>query len=129
MTEATRDRVDVDELKEPPPPGMPLREQQVVALGTEYGECPIGIVEHVDDQFVTLTLHDWFIGAFRGETRAYRLSDVVQIRWADWHRTTPEMEGRDVLVGVKFAFDMKALAASQTRWKSEHAPAEAPSGL
>lgn len=53
-----------------------------VAIGMRNGKCPVGYVDHIDDQWITLILKSWLTGYYNHERRTYRLDDVEQICYA-----------------------------------------------
>lgn len=86
--------------------GMPLRERQAVALGMRDGECHVGIIDHVAGAFVTITHYHWMLDMFVGDTRAYLVSEIESIVWADSFR-----EAREEI------YEMEPLARFQTKWE------------
>lgn len=73
------------------------------------GECPVGIVEEADSEWIRLTHFDWLVGLFCGSTIALRVSDVRKIKWTEhW-----------VDEGKVKVYDMDPLGSFQTRWGNE----------
>lgn len=103
----------VTQASEAPVPsyGTPLRRGQVVALGLDGGDCPVGLVEGADEEWVSITLISWIIGMFDGNTIAVRIADVRRMLWADWGT---QRNGRP-------EFDVEPLGRFQTAWKEQHA--------
>lgn len=100
-----------------PTMGLPLREGQAVAL--RLSTCPsppVGLITAIDDDFVQLDLYSWLTCAFGGPRRVYRISDVIEIEWADSFTATGgwEPDGCRYEKGIT-VFEMEALAAFQTR--------------
>lgn len=93
--------------------GMPLRRGQCVALGLRTGECPVGLVESADEEWVSITHFNWMIELFVGKTLAFRIADVERVLWADW-RSGMSMHGHNDVV-----FEMDPLAEFQTKWKTK----------
>lgn len=95
----------------------------VYALGLDDGECPVGLVESLDDSGVTLTLYSWMVGLFdlsdtwvpyctiKRWVRADKMSKDAAM--ADgWHE-------RIAQIGV---FAMDPLADFQMKWTGYVAP-------
>lgn len=64
-----------------------VRIGECVALGLFTGECPIGMVEAVDERFIRLVLKDQMSGYYGGPSRAFRVVDVDTIYYA-WVKET-----------------------------------------
>lgn len=91
-----------------PATGMPLRVGQVVALGLDRERCPVGFVDAVDDEFVTLLLSDWVTGRFSAGEQAVRLNDIQEIHWAHG-----ELDEQLDMIN----YDMEPLAKFQDNWQ------------
>jgi len=82
-----------------------LFDGQVVAVRMTNGECPIGVVIAMNDDYFTLHLFSWFTEMFSGDAMdvAYGLVDSV--------RTTTYTQEGDRRV-----YQMDRLGAWQTEW-------------
>lgn len=88
------------------PAGLLLQPGDYVAIGMSDGKCPVGYVDFVDDQWVTLILKSWLTGCYDLERRSYRMDKAEHITYAQ--------KINDGLV------DDDHFAAFQTEWINAH---------
>lgn len=113
-------RIEREESAKPsykPSYGMPLRRGQVVALGHRNGDCPVGLIESADEEWVSITKYSWLTERFTLPTVALRIEDCERIQWADWHVADD---------GIS-EFQMDRLANFQTAWDRSHQTPMVPS--
>lgn len=87
------------------PPDEVLSPGDYVALAMNDGECPVGVVEAVNDTWVRLGLKSFLSGYYGQTSRAYRLEQVREMVFA--YVSDGEV-------------DDEHLATFQTRWHQRH---------
>ena len=91
-----------------------IKAGDVVLLCLEDG-APVGLVSHVDEEWVRMDHYDWLIGFFSGSTVAYRFDEVRKIVFAE--ELPPATKRSQGYRGEGKVYDMDPLAVAQIRWK------------
>lgn len=89
--------------------GQRPAEASVVALLLSNGRCPIGLIKHANDRYVTLSLYSFFTGDFGHKSQIVPVDDIL-------HTATATIDRRDPDGTV--VYDMDHLADVQTFWQA-----------
>jgi len=128
MTRQQRSRIEKLVNRKPQKPAV-LIEGDVAAFGLVSGDCPIGVVDAIDAEFVRLRLWSAIDGTFGHRCIAVRRSKIEKMEFAR-RISLEEAKARgdfllwgDETEATPF-FDTAKLGPFQTEWVRRHASGE-----